>query len=67
MVHVHVCYVHVYLCAPRKDRRVFEVYQQEARTARDRRDKEDIEALRIEVGCRHSVLDLACDQPLLLV
>lgn len=34
----------------RKERRVFEAYQQEATAARDRRDKEDIENLRREVN-----------------
>jgi len=33
----------------RKDRKVFEEYQREAKAAKDRRDKEEIEALRREV------------------
>jgi uncharacterized membrane protein (DUF106 family) len=33
----------------RKERKIFEAYQLEAKAARDRRDKEDIETLRKEV------------------
>lgn len=40
-------YHQVYSC--RKERRIFEAYQQEATSARDKRDKEDIENLRTEV------------------
>ena len=43
-------YVHVHSYACRKDRRVFEAYQHEARAARDKKDKEEIEALRNEVS-----------------
>lgn len=41
--------VHELRC--RKERKMFETYQQQARTARDKKDKEDITALRNEVGC----------------
>lgn len=34
----------------RKERKMFEAYQQQARTARDRKDKEDISALRNQVS-----------------
>ena len=40
----------VHSCIGRKDRRVFEAYQREARAARDKKDKEEIEALRNEVS-----------------
>ena len=46
------CAVHHYGCATyfRKERKMFETYQQQARTARDRKDKEDITVLRNQVG-----------------
>ena len=45
---------YLYECIPmyvtcRKDRKVFEAYQLEAKAARNKRDKEEIKALRNEV------------------
>lgn len=40
---------HCVICHYRKERKMFETYQQQARTARDKKDKEDILILRNEV------------------
>ena len=49
---VALCHVSVSITLSlcRKERKMFETYQQQARTARDKKDKEDILLLRNEVS-----------------
>lgn len=55
-MYIHNAYAHTHPCfSCRKERRIFEAYQREAKAARDRKDKEEIEALRNEVECVYNI------------